>query len=186
MAAVNSWQRQTGETPQAFEAFRIYRDLTPGTRSYARVVSELGKSRTLIQRWSSEHNWVDRAGEWDNYQDMVALKSQLKAVADMSARHTKIAMSLQAKALKRLEKIEPDELTPAQLLTYLLEATRLERLARGEPEKVEDRREKIEAEVDIDMEEIAQRAGPALMRLVERGALEKLKPSFIEGGKSSE
>lgn len=182
----NPWEKQPGESVESFEAFRIYRDLPPGTRSYVRVVSKLGKSRTLIQRWSSKHGWVDRAEEWDNFQDKIALEAQLRAVQDMNERHVKMAMALQTKALKRLEQIQPDELTPAQLLQYLLESAKMERLSRGEPEKIEDRREKIEAKVDIDMEEIAQRAGPALMRLVERGALEKPKLSFTEGGNSSQ
>ncbi len=186
MAAVDVWERQPGESPQSFEAFAIYRNFRQGTRSLARVASELTKSAHLIRRWSAKHNWVDRVEEWDAYQDKIALEAQLRAVKDMNERHVRMSMALQSKALKKLEALDPDELTPSQLLQYLLESSRLERLARGEPEKIEDRREKIEAKVDVDFDEVAQRAAPALMRLIERGALEKPKLSFIEGGKSSE
>lgn len=186
MAVTHPWERQPGESPQAFEAFKIYRDLPQGTRSLARVSSELAKSIPLIKRWSSEHNWLDRVDEWDSHQDRIALESQLRTVKEMNERHVKMSMSIQTKALRRLEALDPDELTPAQLLNYVLEATRLERLARGEPEKIEERQEKSEAKVDVDMDDVAQRAGPALMRLVERGALEKPVLRSLEGGKSDQ
>lgn len=187
MAAATQWAKQLGESLQSFEAFKVFRNLPPGTRSLPRVASECTKSISLIRRWSAEHSWFDRAEEWDAFQDKVALDSQLRAVQDMNRRHVQMSMSLQTKALRRLENMNPDELSPTQLLTYLLEATRLERLARGEPEKIEERCEKIEPKVvDIDMDEIAQRAAPALQRLIERGALGKPKLSFIEGGKSSQ
>ncbi len=178
MAAVNPWEKQPGESLQSFEAFKMFRNLPPGTRSLPRVASECIKNISLIRRWSAQHGWFDRVEEWDAHQDKVALEAQLRAVKAMNERHVKMAMALQTKALKRLENMNTDELSPAQLLAYLLEATRLERLARGEPEKIEDRRGKVEAKVDIDMEEIAQRAGPALMRLIERGALDKTEEGY--------
>ena len=178
MAAVNPWEKQPGESLQSFEAFKIFRGLPPGTRSLARVASESVKSVSLMNRWSREHTWFDRADEWDAYRDKIALEAQIRAVKAMNKRHVKMAMALQTKALKRLENMNPDELSPAQLLAYLLEAARLERLSRGEPEKVEDRREKVEMKVDIDMEEVARRAGPALRRLMERGALGKTEEGY--------
>ena len=44
------WDRQPGETRQAFEAFRIYRDQL-SERSTVKVAKELGKSTALIHRW---------------------------------------------------------------------------------------------------------------------------------------
>ena len=58
----------TRETDKAYQAFVTYRNLDPRERSLSRVVSEWGKSRGLIERWSSQWSWVERAREWDNYQ----------------------------------------------------------------------------------------------------------------------
>jgi hypothetical protein len=49
-------------------------------------------------------------------------------------RHVREARALQAKALERLRALRPEELGPADLLRYLVEAAKLERLALGEPD----------------------------------------------------
>ena len=50
------WERQPGESAQAYEAFAIYRDM--GSNRSLRVVAEqLSKSDTLIKRWST---WMIR------------------------------------------------------------------------------------------------------------------------------
>ena len=47
------------ESPKAFAAFRIYLDMGP-QRSLSGVASRLGKSKTLMERWSKRHRWCDR------------------------------------------------------------------------------------------------------------------------------
>ena len=46
------WERQDGETAQAFQAFAEYRDMG-AERSLAKVAQKLGKSKPLMERWSS-------------------------------------------------------------------------------------------------------------------------------------
>ena len=46
------WERQPGESAQAFEAFKIYRDLGL-KRSNQEVCKQLSKSRQLISRWKA-------------------------------------------------------------------------------------------------------------------------------------
>ena len=62
------WDRQPNESPQAFEAFAIYRDMAY-RRSLAAVAWKLSKSKTLLSRWSSAHGWVKRVAAWDAYND---------------------------------------------------------------------------------------------------------------------
>ncbi len=57
----------------------------------------------------------------------------------MARRHVKQAKALQFKAIERLANMDPSELGPQDVLRYLVEATKLERLALGEPtERVEE------------------------------------------------
>jgi hypothetical protein len=57
----------------------------------------------------------------------------IEAVEEMAERHAKEALMLQNKALERLRQLRPEELTPRETLSYLIDAAKLERLARGEP-----------------------------------------------------
>ena len=56
-----AWQQLPRETDKAYHAFATFRNLEPRDRSLARVVSELGKSRGLMERWSSRWSWVEGA-----------------------------------------------------------------------------------------------------------------------------
>lgn len=54
-----AWGRQENESARAFQAFEVYRDLGV-ERSLVKVGQTLGKSRALIERWSVQHDWVNR------------------------------------------------------------------------------------------------------------------------------
>lgn len=63
MTESQTWLRRETESNPAYEAFRTYMKL----RSCSKVAQELGKSTTLITRWSSEHEWVARITDYDHY-----------------------------------------------------------------------------------------------------------------------
>ncbi len=62
------WDRWPKESPPAFAAFGIYRDMGRD-RSCAKVGQELGKSKTLMDRWSRVNMWVARAQAFDDNLD---------------------------------------------------------------------------------------------------------------------
>ena len=125
----NSWEQQPGESARAFEAFAVYRDMGP-ERSVRRVAQQLGKSGALISRWSSAHNWVERARAYDRELDQQARAQAVRDVRGMTDRHIQIAMRLQEKALEALERLDVKALTPKMQLEFLTKATELERLNR--------------------------------------------------------
>jgi hypothetical protein len=126
-----SWERRSGESVQAFEAFAVYRDLGP-VRSVTRVARELHKSRTLVGRWSRSFAWVMRAAAYDREQDRVFLAEQAQARRDVARRHAKLAQAVQGKAVARLQTLDPRELSPSELLRYIQVASEIERRAVGE------------------------------------------------------
>ena len=99
------WERQKGETEQAFEAFAIYRDLGL-KRSNHEVCERLSKSRQLISRWKSKYGWDERVRAYDN------------------------EMERQAHA-EALEKLKVEDMTPRDIKEYIKIATELERLNRS-------------------------------------------------------
>ncbi len=60
------FDRQPGESEQAFTAFRAYLDLGPN-RSLAAVGRQLGKSKALMERWSSQWSWVARVEAYTDH-----------------------------------------------------------------------------------------------------------------------
>jgi hypothetical protein len=148
------WERQPGESARAFGAFGAYRDL--GARRSLRAAAETFYGRRSaalerqVDRWSRAFAWVERAAAWDRHLDAEACKAQEKARRDMAERHVKEAQTLQAKALERLRALRPEELGPTEVLRFLVEAAKLERLALGEPETVSE-----------------QRFGPVVLQIVE-------------------
>ena len=53
------FEQQKRESNKAFAAFRTYLELGP-KRSLATVADKLGKSETMIERWSRNFEWLAR------------------------------------------------------------------------------------------------------------------------------
>jgi hypothetical protein len=135
------WEQQPGESARAFGAFCLYRDLGPRRSLRAAAAAFYGRtsaaSERQVDKWSRAFGWVERASAWDRHLDAEARKAQEEARREMVERHVREARALQAKALERLRALCPEELGPGDLLRYIVEAAKLERLALGEPDTVQ-------------------------------------------------
>ena len=129
------WEKQDGESTQAFEAFSEYRDMGP-KRSHAKVSAKLGKSTALLNRWSRRWKWVERVSAWDRELDKKNREAQIEAIKEMSERHTKEAMMFQQKVLERLRELKPSELSPNDMARWFEAAVKIERLSRGETTEI--------------------------------------------------
>jgi hypothetical protein len=142
------WDQLPGESSKAYAAFCIYRDqglsrsIEATSRVYHGHSAQLGSKPATgrrrgasgqIRLWAERWNWSARAGAWDQELERVKWTKQVEASAEMAERHAKEALMLQNKAVERLRLLRPEELGPRETLSYLIEAAKLERLARGEP-----------------------------------------------------
>jgi len=59
-----AWDRQSQEGSRAYRAFRTYLELGPD-RTLDRTAHSLGRSLSLIKRWSARHQWRARAAAAD-------------------------------------------------------------------------------------------------------------------------
>jgi hypothetical protein len=148
-APENAWDRLPEETDPAFRAFRCYL-LLGGERSTARVARELGKSKTLMDRWSSKHRWVARAQAFDAEAAKRVDESTLDELAERARRQAELTVSaLEAMAApslelmrrlgqktgrEELEKLPMDQLVPLAATTAraIPRVVQTERLARGQ------------------------------------------------------
>lgn len=161
------WERQPDESSKAFAAFVVYRDLGPSKRSLdavgrrladAPVKRKRGAHGTILD-WSARYLWVNRASAWDAEQDRIGRQAQLDAIREMHRRHAEAAVSLLTKALDRLKAMKPEELSPAHLLNFVVESAKLERLARGEPESIQEQRSEVTVNGEVDFfQRVRQRA----------------------------
>jgi hypothetical protein len=133
------WERQDGESARAYDLFRRYRDLPPRERSLARLVSDVGgaakgRRRGDVERLSARHEWVRRAGAWDDELDRRRRDEQADEVAATARRHAELSRALitaiAQPAIKFLQRLDQDprrldELTDKELLHLTVAAGRV-------------------------------------------------------------
>ena len=142
------WDPMPGESAKAYAAFCLYRDLgprrtldeasrwyhaPPGQADNRATSARRSRASGTVRAWAERWHWGARALAWDEELERVKTTAQRAAVQEMAERHAKEAMMLQGKAVERLRQLQPQELKPRDTLAFLIEAAKLERLARGEP-----------------------------------------------------
>src|SRR5262249_13729898 len=117
------WERLPGESPRAYAAFCLYRDLGPrrsldaASRGYhhppppggdGKPTARRPRASGRIRQWAQRWNWGARARAWDQELGRVQWAEQIAAVKEMAERHAKEALLLQNKAVERLRQLRPE------------------------------------------------------------------------------
>lgn len=134
------WERLPEEGTEAFEAFREYRDMGE-KRTQAKVGEKLGKSETLMSRWSAEYDWVKRAQAWDDEVERQASKNLLKDIAKMRARQRKQAVKMQLKGLQLLDSINVGDAKLSEIVSLMKLGMEQERICMGDVGEVVEQRD---------------------------------------------
>jgi hypothetical protein len=100
----NPTDPQPGEPGSSFAGFVLYREMAPGQRSTREVARRLGKSDSLISRYSSGWRWVQRAEAWDREQARMSSQMRAKTAADWADRQAEEGRKLQIFATAALDK----------------------------------------------------------------------------------
>lgn len=130
---IASSQRQEGEGSKAYNAFLRYRDQGEG-RSYARVGQELGKSKTLIERWGKQWDWQHRVYAWERDQELERQRQNRRAIIEMNKRHIAITEICQDKIMAKLRSMNEQEiasLSVTETARLLAVSVAIERSSRG-------------------------------------------------------
>jgi hypothetical protein len=98
-------ERGENETAKAYEAFKAYAEMGAG-RSLDAVGRKLGKSTTLMERWSSVHGWKERVALWDNRRDHVQQTAEEKAAEAVALRLAERRAKVQESAYEMFEKLK--------------------------------------------------------------------------------
>lgn len=145
------WARQPGETPRAYSAFCIYRDLGLKERSLRETTRRYyeDKSRTSmarIGRWSSKYNWVERCRAYDEFLDERRRQKALDAILEMADRQAREGTALQTLGARILSSLlaKGENITGNVLdvVRALRTGAEIERLARGMPTQIIEEQER--------------------------------------------
>jgi len=144
MSQPEPWERQPGEPNRWYARFERYRLAGPSRSLLGTVSAEKAEQGQKIPNgipgaWSraaGQWRWRERAEAWDEQERRRARQARAQEVEEMNHRHIQESQALQNKALQRLKTLNLDDLSAADVLRYFVEATKLERSARGEPETI--------------------------------------------------
>jgi len=98
------WERQPAETEKAYTAFRAYLDLGP-ERTLEAVGQKLGKSTTLLEKWSSRWKWVERVRAYGSH-----MFRQTDLMREREARSSIITWREPLEELSKIIRANPDDL----------------------------------------------------------------------------
>jgi hypothetical protein len=159
--ATQPWDRQPDEPATGYEAFRVFRDLTPSQRTnISAVADQAGMTGQECLALASAWQWRERAEAWDDVCHRIDDAERLDAIRQMHAVHRRAGRAALSKAVQALNNLSPEVMTPSQIARLLELGARLERstlivsveelqgLDVEEVEDVDDPWERIARELD--------------------------------------
>ena len=132
-----SWERLTGESALAFAAFCIFRDFGAG-RTIRKAV-ELTEKDTTKQRkrcgvwgnWSTQYRWRERAADYDRYLEKLKQEELRKTIEIQGELHRAVTGKMLEVVQKKLDTMNPEDLTQGNVKDWTETAIRAEREAAG-------------------------------------------------------
>lgn len=170
------WERQLGESTPSYTAWCVYRDMGKH-RSLRKTHAEMVRTgvyhgKTLppqFLEWSNKWRWPARAAAYDLHMERLVRQQREEEILAMNKRHITLAQSLQAKAAEKLRGLAASSLRMDTLLRYVIEAAKLERLARGEPETVvRQQQESTPGRENLDLRKLTAEEVSLLERLISK------------------
>lgn len=125
--ARDPWERLPREPSRAYEGFRAYRELPPGTRTLPQIAAQFGLANRTVQEWSAKFNWIERAKAWDDHVYRIEDQERLDAIRVMHRAHQLAGKLATARAIASLQGLTPADIPPAAAVRLLDLGTRLER-----------------------------------------------------------
>jgi hypothetical protein len=148
-----SWERLAGESGGAWAAFCSYRDYGPG-RNIRRAVeavpaandgkTEQGKPEKryrMWRAWAARFRWRERAADYDQYLDRLKQTEKRKTIEAREAVYRETTGKMLRVVNKKLDVMNPDDLTQTAVKEWVETAIRAEREIAGPAVSPDDKRE---------------------------------------------
>ena len=132
-----SWEKLKGETAGAFAAFRAYRDYGP-ERNVRKAVDSAEtdeaarvKRYRVWRRWAVVYRWRERAGDFDRYTEKLRLAEMRKTIEAQGERHRQVTGKMLDVVSKKLDLMDPADLTQGNVTDWVEAAIKAERDVAG-------------------------------------------------------
>jgi len=137
MLPFESWERLTGESSAAFSAFCSFRDLG-AERNIRKAVESVEKNQDLQikkykvwRNWSTQFKWRERAGDFDKYIERLKQAELRKTIEAQGEKHREVTEKMLTVVTKKLELMNPAELTQSAVTEWVQTAIKADRDAAG-------------------------------------------------------
>jgi hypothetical protein len=132
-----SWERLPGETGAAYAAFCAFRDLGPD-RNIRKAVEtaekdegKRKKSYGTWRNWCAAFRWRERAADYDNYTEKLKQTEFRKTIEEQGRVHRAVTGKMLEVVSKKLDTMNPADLSQNTITEWASMAIRAEREAAG-------------------------------------------------------
>jgi hypothetical protein len=143
MLPYESWERLAGETSAAFAAFCAFRDCGAERNIRKAVESSLakasveknievqGKKYRVWRNWSTQYRWRERAADFDRYLEKLKQGELRKTIEVQGEKHREVTGKMLDVVSKKLDLMNPADLSQGAVTEWVQTAIRAEREAAG-------------------------------------------------------
>jgi len=132
-----SWERLTGESSAAFAAFCAYRDfglqrnIRKAVDTTEQDEAKRPKRYRVWRNWSTQFRWRQRAEEYDRYTEKLKQAERRKTIEAQGEVHRSITGKMLQVVGKKLDLMNPDDLTQGNLNEWVQTAIKAEQEMAG-------------------------------------------------------
>jgi len=141
MLPYESWERLTGETSAAFAAFCAFRDVgadrnirkavESAHKSGEKDVNVQAKKYRVWRNWSTQYRWRERAADYDKYIEQLKQEELRKTIEAQGEKHRQVTGKMLDVVAKKLDLMNPAELTQSAVTEWVNTAIKADREAAG-------------------------------------------------------
>jgi len=132
-----SWERLAGESSAAFSAFCFFRDcgternIRKAVESAEKDVAVQAKKYRVWRNWAALYRWRERAADYDKYIERLKQAETRKTIEVQGEKHREVTQKMLDVVTKKLDTMNPAELTQGNLTEWVQTAIKAEREAAG-------------------------------------------------------
>ena len=132
-----SWERLPGESGAAYTAFCAFRDygternIRKAVEGFEKDGAKREKRYRVWRNWSTQFRWRERAADYDRYTEKLKQGELRKTIEAQGEMHRKVTGKMLEVVSKKLDTMNPEDLTQGNVTEWVSTAIRAEREAAG-------------------------------------------------------